>query len=932
MSKKRIAANKASPDELANIPPVTATAFPLITEFNAEFSGSKTFARACIVTNELAELHQNGGIGTACSGLIQTLLSHAIDVHVLYTMAIDIQAEAVTYAVAALERLGVSVTFLQTLVPAYWMQDPRRISYGCFEFLRTAEQDIILFNDYLGNGFYAGQAKRVGIAFRGVPIVTTIHGPTRWAHQIDERPIASLDQEEICLLEAKAVEYSDVVIGVSNYILQWLQTNGVKLPPLTFVHKNTLPNMGIRKGRGELPAQELREVVFFARQDVRKGIHVFIGAVKLLAKLHPYLKFTFLGKFSRIAGEHSGALVLDELRTVSNIIDFRHNYDREQALNYLQREGVLAVIPSLDENSPCTVFECIEAGIPFIASDVGGIPELIEKESHKRVLFKPGAVNLAERIRQIIGEGIQTPRLAFDIEESAKQRFAFFKKVIDSVSAADHDRAAALAAARPLVSICITHYNRSKLLDNLLKELEKQTYDHIEIIVIDDGSTNAEDVKYFESVYKHKFPIKTQRIPNSYLGAARNAAVRLAAGEYVKFQDDDNIPLPNEIATFVDAANWSGSDVLTCFAYMFKSETDLPKPKTYLDIEYLPLGASLPLSLFRNEYGDANALVRREVFDKLGGFTELRGIGAEDYEFFGRAEVAGYQVRVIPQPLFNYRISDASMLQTTSIYANAKRARRAFGSRAAAWVDQIMDFAQNVHLSNEIRVTAWHRAGKRRFGELHQQLLEGEPNDSLCLNRFIDLASRYERLEDILHLVMRSNPISEALGWLERSAEAFRKTTSRKRSFLVGRPQVIDLSELRDVELIGPLTDLPEDFELTKIASNGVLVHPLTRRETSVLLARIIPRGTKRITLVCFHAGELGRPLKMAFEVVKLGQQFGRSEWMEIVPNGQVEITLDLIDSLKAPSDLLIKSTIEEIQYYAWAYAKRLIIEGDFDK
>jgi len=906
--------------------------FPLITEFKTDAPTTKAFSRACIVTNELAELYQNGGIGTACSGLIQTLLSSAVHVHVVYTQAVDIQSEAVSYAVARLERAGVSITFLQTLVPDQWMNDPRRNSYACFELLRNSEPDIILFNDYLGNGFYSAQAKRVGIAFHGVPIVTAIHGSTRWASQIDERPISSLDQEEICLLEAKAVEYSDVVIGVSNHILLWLRRNGVTLPPLTFVHKNSLPNMGIRRGLGELPPHCLKEVVFFGRQDVRKGIHLFLGAIKLLARLYPYLKFTFLGRFSRVAGEHSGGLVLDELRTVSNIIDFRHNYNREQALNYLQKEGILAVIPSLDENSPCSVFECIEAGIPFIASDVGGIPELIQKESHRKVLFRPDAVSLAERVGEVIGEGIQTPPLAFDVDEIGKQRTAFFKKVIDETFRADAEREAEMASRRPLVSICITHYNRSKLLSNLLEQLEKQTYEPIEIIVIDDGSTSAEDVKYFESIHQHRFPIKTQRIPNSYLGAARNAAARLAEGEYIKFQDDDNIPFPTEIETFVNAAIWSNSDILTCFSYCLKFDNDILKERRYLDVEYLPLGASLPMSLFRNEYGDANALVRRSVYWKVGGFTELRDVGAEDYEFFGRAEVAGYQVRVIPQPLFFYRISDASMLQTTTHYANAKRARQAFVSRAETWVDQLIDFAQNVHLANEIRRISWYRAGQRRFGELHQQLLEGEPNDALSLSRFIDLASRYERLEDILHLVMRSNPISEALGWLERSAEAFLKATSKKRNFLAGRPLVIDLNEVRDVELLGPLTDLPTDFELTKISADGVLVHPLRRRVTSVLVSGIIPRGTERITLVCFHAGELGRPLKMAFEVVKLGQHFGRSEWMEIVPNGQVEIVLELIDNLQVPADLLIKSTTEEIQHYAWAYAKCLVIEGNFDE
>ena len=46
-------------------------------------------------------------------------------------------------------------------------------------------------------------------------------------------------------------------------------------------------------------------------------------------------------------------------------------------------------MPSLQENSPNTVYECLEQGIPFIASNVGGVPELIAPDDHARVLFEP---------------------------------------------------------------------------------------------------------------------------------------------------------------------------------------------------------------------------------------------------------------------------------------------------------------------------------------------------------------------------------------------------------------------------------------------------------------------------------------------------------------------------------------------------------------
>ncbi len=871
--------------------------FPALADFAPPCAADIGFSRACIVTNELAELHQNGGIGTACSGLIETLSSHGVTVDVIYTGMVTGSAQAA--AMAAFQKRGIKITFLQTLVPEDWMWKPRRVSYACFELVQISAAEIIFFNDYLGIGFYTCQARRLGIALRGVPIVTTIHGPTRWAHEIDQRPISTLEQEEICLLESKAIEYSDIVIGVSNPVLNWLAADGCALPPLTFVHKNALPRMEMSKNTA--PPGAFKEIVFFARQDVRKGIHVFIGAIKLLAADHPDLQFTFLGKFSRIAGEHSGALALDELRLVKNKIAFRHDADRDAALAYLRgQDGVLVVIPSLDENSPCTVIECIEAGIPFIASDVGGIPELIAQQYHAEILFRPDAASLAARLRHVMRHGIRLPALAFEMQDVARQQMAFFTKMIEQTRAGDEQKA--IDARHPLVSICITHYNRSKLLKTLLKALENQSYDAIEIIIIDDGSTNAEDVAYFDSLKTHKYPLKTKRIANSYLGAARNEAARLASGDYIKFQDDDNIPFPTEIETFVQAVAWSGADIITCFSYFFKTPVDLKKKKSFRDVEYLPLGASLPLSLFKNEYGDANALVKRSVFDALGGFSELRGIGAEDYEFFSRAEIAGYQIRVIPKPLFHYRVNAGGMLQTTSVYGNAKRARQAFTSRKAPWVDRVIELAHNTHLVHQINEAAWYAAGRRQFGQLHQQLLPGDPNEPAALSRFAALAEKYHRLADQM---------------LVAAGEVF-----------ADPPLVIALSEVSDVELVAPVSGLPDDFALMQISHNGVLVHPLTGRETNVRIGGIVPEGTRRVTLVCYHDGLRGRPVQMAFDVMDSGRQFGGSAWMEVLPGAQTHITVDLDADMPLTADLLVKSTINDVQSFAWAYAKTLILEG----
>ena len=65
--------------------------------------------------------------------------------------------------------------------------------------------------------------------------------------------------------------------------------------------------------------------------------------------------------------------------------------DKDQlgALTYLRGAHRVAVMPSLVENSPLSILECIGASISFLASTAGGIPEMIKPEDHHMFLFEP---------------------------------------------------------------------------------------------------------------------------------------------------------------------------------------------------------------------------------------------------------------------------------------------------------------------------------------------------------------------------------------------------------------------------------------------------------------------------------------------------------------------------------------------------------------
>src|SRR5262249_37714510 len=79
--------------------------------------------------------------------------------------------------------------------------------------------------------------------------------------------------------------------------------------------------------------------------------------------------------------------------------------DQPQAFERLSRPGTLAVMPSLGETFSNAVYECLERGIPFIASDAGAPAELVAPEDRERVLFEPSSAGVAAALPGPLAKG-----------------------------------------------------------------------------------------------------------------------------------------------------------------------------------------------------------------------------------------------------------------------------------------------------------------------------------------------------------------------------------------------------------------------------------------------------------------------------------------------------------------------------------------------
>ena len=230
----------------------------------------------------------------------------------------------------------------------------------------------------------------------------------------------------------------------------------------------------------------------------------------------------------------------------------------------------------------------------------------------------------------------------------------------------------------PLVTICVTHYNRPDMLVDCLDSIRQQTWPNIEVVLVDDGSTDATALALLD-VLQAEFDAHGWRIirqKNAYLGAARNRAAQAAQGEFLFMLDDDNLLMPYGIARAMQVAHHAGADIVTGVMYSFHGPAGTRPVRA--DQIWPHIGNCPLLGLFENTLGDANALIRRSAWEALGGYTEDRGAGAEDWELFAKAVLAGMHLEHSIMPLSWYRVDTRSMSRTGDWWRDYRRAIRPY--------------------------------------------------------------------------------------------------------------------------------------------------------------------------------------------------------------------------------------------------------------
>lgn len=203
-------------------------------------------------------------------------------------------------------------------------------------------------------------------------------------------------------------------------------------------------------------------------------------------------------------------------------------------------------------------------------------------------------------------------------------------------------------ARKPLVSVIIATYNMAHFLPLAIQSALAQTYRHIEVLIIDDGSADrsAEAVEPFLADSR----VRYRKQMNGGQAIAKNRGIRESAGDYVAFLDADDLWTPDKLDAQVPlfTASEAIGVVYSAFSCIDESGNRLPD----IPMKMYRGRVSGPL-LISNFVGFGTSVVKRECFERLGAFNEKLRMGI-DYDLWLRFSTQ-YEFDYIDRPLLYYR-------------------------------------------------------------------------------------------------------------------------------------------------------------------------------------------------------------------------------------------------------------------------------------
>jgi glycosyltransferase involved in cell wall biosynthesis len=211
---------------------------------------------------------------------------------------------------------------------------------------------------------------------------------------------------------------------------------------------------------------------------------------------------------------------------------------------------------------------------------------------------------------------------------------------------------------KPLVSVIIPTYNREKYIEETVKNALVQTYENIEVIVIDDGSTDQTEQKIKEF---NDSRVRYIWQENTGVSGARNKAILSSKGEFIALLDHDDIWLPEKLEKQIPLFNDPQVGAVFCDSIYFTNEGDLYS----IYSKNKPPNGKIFRELLRlnNFISCETVIIRKEALDSLDELFPTDMHIVEEYDLFLRLAFR-YEWRYVDEPLAKYRLHEEQFTRT----------------------------------------------------------------------------------------------------------------------------------------------------------------------------------------------------------------------------------------------------------------------------
>lgn len=546
---------------------------------------------------------------------------------------------------------------------------------------KEGKPDIIESQDFNGIAYFLLQYKHCLFDWcKDVPVVITAHSPNFLYMEYNELPLYKQPNYWIGEMERFSLQAANLLISPSEYLVTELK----KRLMLTNSNLQILPNpykFGVLPDNASAVDMLNNSLTFYGKLSPQKGTFKILEKFQFLWDNGFDKKFTMVGGQDIVfhpLGETMGRIVRSRYKKYlrAGLLKLKDKIAPHERAAFFS-ESLIFIIPSIVDNLPYVVLELMSLGKIVIVSKQGGQAEIITDNKDGFIFDYEQSDNFEITLQKVLSLGKEERRAisenaikkiealyAYDKIYTQKikllkqlknaptisKRFPFIRQIAESGLKTEP------GSGNELLSVVIPFFNLGEFIYQTVDSVLKSTYKPLEVIIINDGSTDSNSINALAKYTNHK-QVRVVNNENIGLAGTRNLGAELAKGDYLAFLDaDDTVESTYYEKGIRVLENYQNVHFVGAWTRYFGDSKNVwptfnPEP---------------PLILTHNTINSSSLIYKKAAFLQGGKNDPDFKIGLEDYESVIHLKSNGLNGVAIPEILFNYRVRKNSMIKKST--------------------------------------------------------------------------------------------------------------------------------------------------------------------------------------------------------------------------------------------------------------------------